>query len=122
MADTTNRVSGTAYLTVDGTSYPLVGELQYCVSSVTRETVVGQDTVHGYKEKPHPGYISGTFRDTAGLTVANINSMTNVTVIAELANGKNIVARNAWTVEVQEVKTEEGTFDVRWEAMSVEEA
>jgi hypothetical protein len=122
MADTTNRLAGVAYVSVDGQSYMLVGDLTYSVSKISRETLIGQDRVHGYAEKPHAGFISGTFRDAGGLTVANFNAMTNVTVTAELANGKTVIGRNMWTVEAQEIKTAEGSFDVRWESQSVEEA
>jgi hypothetical protein len=122
MADTTNRLAGIAYVSVDGQSYMLEGDLTYSVSKVARETLIGQDRVHGYSEKPHAGFISGTFRDAGGLTVANFNAMTNVTVTAELANGKTVILRNGWTVDAQEVKTAEGTFEVKWESPSVEEA
>jgi hypothetical protein len=122
MADTTNRLAGVAYVSVDGQSYMLVGDLTYSVSKISRETLIGQDRVHGYAEKPHAGFISGTFRDAGGLTVANFNAMTNVSVVAELANGKTIIMRNGWTVDAQEVKTTEGSFDVKWESPSVEEA
>jgi hypothetical protein len=122
MADTTNRLAGVAYVTVDGQTYMLAGDLGYKVSKVSRETLIGQDTVHGYSEKPVAGHIAGTFRDAGGLSVAQINAMTNVTVVAELANGKTIIGRNMWTVEDQEVKTAEGTFEVKWESASVEEA
>ena len=121
MADTTNRLAGVAYVTVDGQTYMLAADLTYSPSKVTRETLVGQDRVHGYKETPHAGYISGTFRDAGSLTAQNFNDMTNVSVICELANGKTIAGRNMWTVEAQEVKTMEGTFDVRWESFSVQE-
>ncbi len=122
MADTTNRLAGVAYLSVDGQSYMLAGDLSYTVSKVTRETLVGQDRVHGYSEKPHQGSISGTLRDSGGLSVAQINAMTNVNVTVELANGKTIIGRNMWTVDAQEVKTAEATFEVKWEGFSVEEA
>ncbi len=122
MADTTNRLAGVAYLSVDGQNYMLSGDLSYSVSKVSRETLVGQDRVHGYSEKPHAGFIAGSFRDAGGLTVANFNAMTNVSVVAELANGKTIVGRNMWTVDAQEVKTAESTFEVKWESISVEEA
>lgn len=122
MGDTSKRLAGVAYLSVDGQSYMLSGDLAYSPSKVTRETLTGQDGVHGYSEKPHAGYISGTFRDAGSLTVADFNAMTNVTVTAELANGKTIIGRGMWTVDAQEVKTAEATFDVKWEGMSVEEA
>lgn len=122
MADTTKRLAGVAYLSVDGQSYMLAGDLSYSVSSISRETLIGQDRVHGYSEKPHAGSISGTLRDAGGLTVADFNAMTNVTVTCELANGKTVIGRNMWTTDAQEVKTAEGTFEVKWESDSVEEA
>lgn len=122
MADTTNRLAGTAYISADGQTFMLSGDLGYSVSKVTRETLAGQDRIHGYSEKPHAGMISATLRDAGGLSVAAFNAMTNVTVTCELANGKTIIGRNMWTVEAQEVKTTEGTFEVKWEGFSVEEA
>lgn len=121
MADNTNRLAGIAYLSVDGQSYPVQGELSYKVSTVKRETLTGQDGVHGYSEMPIAGGISATLRDTGGLSVASLNAMTNSTVVAELANGKVIIARNAWTVEAQEVKTTEATIEVKWESPDVSE-
>jgi hypothetical protein len=122
LADTTNRLAGIAYLSVDGKNYMLAGDFAYSPSSVSRETLIGQDRVHGYSEKPHAGSMSGSLRDAGGLTVADFNAMTNVTVTAELANGKTIIGRNMWTTDAQEVKTAEATFDVKWEGFSVEEA
>jgi hypothetical protein len=122
MADTTNRLAGIAYLSVDGQTYMLAGDLGYSPSKISRETLIGQDRVHGYAEKPHAGSISGTIRDAGGLSVASFNAMTNVTVTCELANGKTIIGRNMWTTDAHEVKTSEGTFEVKWEGFSVEEA
>ena len=36
------------------------------------------------------------------MSVADFNAMTNVSVVAELANGKTIVGRNMWTVDAQD--------------------
>ena len=121
MADTTTALAGVAYLTVDGTTYMLTGDLKYQVSGKKRETLTGQDGVHGYSEMPRAGKISANLRDNAGLSVAAINAMTNVTVVCELANGKTIVGRNMWTVEDQEVETGEAKMDITWEGVSVTE-
>jgi Phage tail tube protein len=115
MADNGNRLAGTAYLSVDGVSFLLRGDFAYNPSSVTRETLTGMDGVHGFSEKPFPGSISGTLTDAGGLSVASFNAMSNVTVVCELANGKTIIGRNMWTVEAQEVKSTEATFEVKWE-------
>ncbi len=115
MADNTNRLAGVATLTVDGVIYSLEGSFKYSPALVKRETVSGQDAVHGYKEMPVAPFVSGSFRDSQGLTVADFNAMTNVTVSVQLANGKLIIGRNMWTVDALEVDTADAKFDVRWE-------
>jgi len=115
MADTTNRLAGTAYLTVNGATYMLVGDFAYSPATVMRETLTGMDTVHGYSEKPVAPHISGTLRDSGGLSVASLNGMVNVTVVAELANGKVIIGRNMWTVEEPEAKSTDATIEIKWE-------
>jgi hypothetical protein len=122
MAIASPRLAGVAYISVDGVQYMLAGDLEYRVATVERETLVGQDSVHGYSEKPVAGFIKGQLRDASNLSVASINAMTNVSVIAQLANGKNITGGGMWTVSAQEVKTQEGTFDVEFQGPLVEEA
>ncbi|TCK43983.1 tail tube protein [Paraburkholderia sp. BL8N3] len=117
MANDTNFIAGTAYLTVDGVNYQLEGELKYDVGSVTRETQSGQDTVHGFSEKPKPPYISASIRDSGGLSWAAINAMRSQTIVLELANGKTVIGRKMWTVEAQEVDTTEAKGTVKWEGL-----
>ena len=121
MANNPNRLAGTAFLSVDGVSYMLSGDFEYSPSTVSRETLVGMDSVHGYSEKPIAGHISGTLRDSGGLSVASLNAMSNVSVVAQLANGKTIVGRNMWTVESQTVKSTDATIEVKWEGLAVSE-
>lgn len=116
-----NRLAGTCYLSVDGVSYMLAGEFSYKVSGVSRETLTGQDGIHGYSESPKQGYIAGTLRDSSNLSIADINAMNNATVVAELANGKTIIGRNMWTTDQQEAKSSDATIEVKWEGPSVTE-
>lgn len=115
MANNTNRLAGTAYLSVDGQTYMLAGDFEYSPAIVSRETLVGMDTVHGFSEKPIQPHIACTLRDSGGLSVAALNAMSNVTVVAELANGKTIIGRNMWTCEAQSAKATDATIEVRWE-------
>lgn len=121
MADNTNRIAGTCFLSVDGKNYLVSGDFEYSPSKVERETLVGMDIVHGYSEKPAVPHISGTIRDAGGLKVADLNAMTNVTVVAELANGKIIIGRNMWTVDKQTAKATDGNIEVKWEGRQVSE-
>jgi hypothetical protein len=117
-----NRLAGIASLTVGGTSYPVVGKATYSPGTVTRETLTGQDQVHGYKEMPRAPFISATVRDAYGQSVASFNAMTDETVVLQLANGKTIIGQSKWTVETQDVDTEEASFDLRFEGLSVTES
>lgn len=121
MAVSPNRLAGLTRISVDGVAQMLAGDLTYSLSVVSRETLVGQDKVHGFKEIPHAGFISASIRDSAGLSVADLNAMSNVTVVCELANGKTVVGRGMWTVDAQEVESMEAKITVKWEGVSVEE-
>lgn len=122
MGNTSNRLAGTASVTTNGVTIMVAGQFKYSPSTVKRETLAGMDRVHGYKEKPSAPYISCQVRDSGGTTVADFNDMTDVTVVAELANGKTIIGTGMWTVESQEVDSEDAVFDVRWESFSVVES
>jgi len=118
MANNTNFIAGTAYITVDGVNYQLEGELRYDVGGKKRETQGGQDTIHGFSEKPRAPFIEASIRDSGGLSWAAINAMTNVTVVLELANKKIVIGRNMWTVgDDRAVDTTESKAPVRWEGL-----
>jgi hypothetical protein len=100
----------------------IAGEASYSVSTVKRETLSGMSgAAQGYKETPIPGFIKITLRDSADLTIEDINKMTDVTVVLELGNGKTIVGRNMWSVDSQDVNAEEGTTEAHFEGADVKE-
>ena len=117
MAIDPNRLAGEAEVTVNGQTYMIAGEFKYSPGSVQRETLVGQDRVHGYKETPRAPFISCSVRDAGTLTVADINGQTNVTISAVLSNGKQVIGRGMWTVEAQEVDTQDAKFEAKWEGL-----
>lgn len=121
MGDTTNRLAGTAYVTIDGVTVMVAGQFKYSPGKWERSTLTGMDGVHGYKEKPRAPFISYQARDSGGTSIAKINDSTNVTVVVELANGKTVIGENMWSVNMQDVDSEEAVFDVRWEGGSVTE-
>src|SRR5690348_7330148 len=98
MADHSRRLAGLAWLSCDGMAYPVVSDPNWRVAQVTRETLVGMDGVHGYRESIVPGFIEATIRDAADMSVASFNSMTSSTVTLRLANGKQVTGTSMWTV------------------------
>ncbi|MBX6382079.1 MAG: phage tail tube protein [Microbispora sp.] len=121
MADTSRRLAGLAWLSIDGVSYPVVSDPAWRVASVTRETLVSMGAVDGYKETIVPGFIEATIRDTASTTVRGFQDMTSVSVTLRLANGKQVSGTGMWTTEAVEVNSTDATFKVRFEGQDVEE-
>ncbi|EHJ8971179.1 phage tail tube protein [Salmonella enterica] len=118
MGSSQNRLAGTAYVTVNGITVMVAGDFKYSTATFKRETLAGMDGIHGYKETYSAPYISAKIRDSGGTTVADFNDQTNVSIVAELANGKTIIGSGMWTVETQEVDSNDAVFDVRWEGMT----
>lgn len=115
-------IAGTIALTIDGATYAVAGQCEYLVDSTQRETLKGQDGVHGYKEMPNEGYISFQGRDTGAVSMKTLNGANGATVVATLANGKVVIASNAWRDgDPAAVNTEDGTFTVKFASASVKE-
>ena len=123
MADP-NRLAGVASVTIDGRAYSISGEGAYRPSTAKRETLVGQDGVHGYSEMPMAGKISWKGRDSGALSIGALSVAVDATVVLSLANGKTIIGRNMWRVGEGpiEVNTEDATFSVEFEGADVVEA
>ncbi|MEX3635953.1 phage tail tube protein [Paraburkholderia sp. BR14320] len=116
-----NLIAGTAHVTVDGVTHQIEGAAKYSPSTVKRESLLGMDGFHGWKETPVTGSISMSIRDAGDLTVYDFNRMRNSTIVLALANGKVVFGRNMGTTETQEVDTEDAKFDVKWEGPQVSE-
>lgn len=116
-----NLIAGTAQVTVDGATHQLEGAAKYSPSTVKRESLLGMDGFHGWKETPIAGSISMSIRDAGDLTVADFNAMRNATVVLALANGKVVFGRNMGTTDSQEVDSEDAKFEVKFEGPQVSE-
>lgn len=115
-----NRRAGVLTGSIAGNVFDIV-ETKYSLSSVKRETLVGQSGVTGYKEMPVPGSITLTIRDAKGYSAKQFEAMTTVDIALLLANGKSVVAQNAWCTEAIEVDTLEATFEVKFETTNIVE-
>ena len=115
------RIGGTCFVKAGGKQYDARGSFIVSPSRVKREGVAGQDDVHGYIEVPRVPFIKGDLSTTLGLSIAELDAMTNVTVTVELANGKNYVLRSAWTESAHEIDTAAGKVAVNWGGKSCDE-
>lgn len=122
MADNTNRIAGTAFLALDGVATALQGAFSYRPSAPNRESLMGMDGFHGYKEKPAPGQIKATLRNNGGVSLTALGQMTNSTITCELSNGITVIGRNMFTTEAPSADAEEATIEIIWEGPDVTES
>ncbi len=118
----TTRRAGVASAEINGEAVDVAGDLTYSPYSVKREMLIGQSGVQGYSEMPVTGFISMRVRDSGMMSVAAFMSMTDVPVVAVLANGKSVYGNNMTCTEASEVATAEATFSVKFEGTDVTES
>lgn len=117
---TATRRAGVVTLEINGEAVDVASDLVYDATYFKREMLVGQSGVQGYSETPKTGVISCTLRDAATLSQSNVMNMTNVPIVAVLANGKSVYGDSMTCTECGEVRTAEGTFEVRFEGFVTE--
>lgn len=115
------RFAGIAYLKVDGDNLALRGNFTVSPSPVERTMIAGQDRVHGYQELPRVPYIEGDISLVPEVALEDLDAMTNVTVVAQLANGKQYTLTNATCKAALEANTRDGQARVRWEGLTCQE-
>ena len=117
-APTTNRRAGVLTASINGAIYDIV-DLKYSLSTVKRETLIGQSGVQGYKETPMQGSVEMTIRDANAISAKTFELFTTATVVVNLANGKTVTAVNCWLTDAVTIDTAEGSFSVKFEGSNV---
>ena len=112
------RIAGTAFITADGVQLQLRGNLNVSISAVERTGIAGQDSVHGYEEKPRVPFIECDVTLGSDITIAQLEAITNATVVAQLANGRTYTLFQAWTKAAFELNAEQGMTRVRFEGIT----
>ena len=90
------RVSGVAYMQVDGTTINASGSFSVPLTTVNRTDVMCGDKVLGFDEQHIAPYIQATIRITDETDFERICSSTSMTVRVEFANGKVYTLSNAF--------------------------
>ncbi|MGY1490720.1 phage tail tube protein [Methylobacillus pratensis] len=109
------RIAGVVYFKIDGEQLECTGSLQVPLNTKVRESVLGQTKVAGYKETLRAGYISGAFAFDADFPVEKVTEGEDMTITAELANGKTYVLSGAYLVDESDVANDDGTVELRFE-------
>lgn len=115
------RKAGLIQFKVNGEIRAAKGNFTYNMGAPKRETMVGSDGTHGFKEVPQIAFIEGAITDQEDLDVKAMLTITDATVTLELANGKTVLLSEAYFAGDGNASTEEGEITVRFEGSSAEE-
>lgn len=119
MAD--QRRAGLIQLQVQGEIQDCGGQFTYNLGRPKRETLIGPDAVHGFKEVPQVAFIEGEIIDRGTLDVTGLVTGKDLTITLTLANGKVIVLRDGWYASEGTASTDDAKIPVRWEGVNAEE-
>lgn len=108
------RVAGICYIKVDGTQLEVKGGVEAPLSTVTREAVMGLTGPAGYKETAQEPYIKLSAIFTADFPLQTITQGINMTVTAEMANGKVFTLTGAYLRGEPAGNAEEGTVELEF--------
>lgn len=115
------RVGGIISVQINGEIYNAKGNWTYNLGRPKRESVVGSDALHGFKETPQVAFIEGEITDRSEMDLDKLVTAKDATITLQLANDKVIVLREGFFAGEGTGNTEEGNIQVRFEGASAEE-
>lgn len=111
------RVAGICYIKVDGDQLEVEGSVECPLLDVTREEVMGLAGVAGYKETAIAPYVKLSAIFVPQFPIEALRDKTDITVTAELANGKVYTLTQAWLNGEAAVKGDEGKVDLEFKGL-----
>lgn len=111
------RLAGTCYFKVDGQQLELQGNLEFPMTTVSRETLLSTGGPVGYKETLGAPYIQGDFIVTTDFPVDLLMESESMTITAECANGMVYTLSDAWLVGDAAYKPVDGTITLKFEGL-----
>lgn len=117
------RVAGIIEVKGNGTAFAAKGTFTINLGQNKREGIVGSNgKVQGYSEKGQIPFIKGLVTDDPGVNYKNdIANITDATVTLKAANGKTFMWEEAYYSGDGDGDTENGTWQLEFEAVSAEE-
>lgn len=111
------RIAGVCYIKVDGEQLEVKGGIECPLSSTTKEAQMGVNGTAGYSEIAQRPYVKGSFFFGADFPIEKITTADDMTVTAELANGKTYVLSESWLEGEVPVKNDDGTTDLEFSGL-----
>lgn len=106
------RLGGTCYIKCDGTQFEVKGGVEVPLTDFKREAVTSTGGAVGYKETVEVPYIKLTAIFMPDFPLAAIKAGTDMTLTAELANGKVYTLSGAWLADAPSLKVDDGETEL----------
>lgn len=111
------KIAGTCYVKADAEQFEVSGGVEVPLLSVKREAVMSLSGVAGYKETANRPFIKITANVPKDFPIGKLQEATDMTVTAELANGKVYTLSGAWLDGEPALKADEGTVDLEFSGL-----
>ena len=121
MAVHPRRVAGIIFVKVDGEQVSANGDFEYRLSGLQNEALPNADGSVGIGGKYVEGYIKGNIANYNATDHGKLKNLEGVTVTLELANGKVVVAKDAFQVDEAVGSVSSGNFPIQFSSETVEE-
>lgn len=108
------RIAGICYIKCDGEQLEVAGGIEVPLVDVKRETVMGMAGPAGYKETALEPYVKVSALFMPSFPLDALRTNTEITVTAELSNGKVYTLSGAFIKGEPSIKGEEGTVDLEF--------
>ena len=116
------RIAGRFTISCDGIGRYADGVFDYGGGFEKREEIMHSYGIVGYKSAPVAPFINGTLIDDGTFSLSDIAKMENSTITLDLANGKQIVLRNAFCTNDEGLKVNtDAKITVKFIGQSLEE-
>lgn len=112
------KIGGRARVYINGTQYPLRGDVLVMTGDTTRTSVVGIDGFHGVTEVPAASYAEFSLSHLPTVDINALQNLTDATITVQFDNGQQAVLRNAAQVNAVELNQTDGQFTLRFEGPS----
>jgi hypothetical protein len=108
------RVAGICYVKVDGQQLEVSGGIEVPIVDLKRETVMGLAGPAGLKETALEPYVKVTAIFMPAFPIDTLRTSTDMTVTAEMANGKVYTLSGAFLKGEPSAKGEDGTVELEF--------
>ena len=108
------RVAGICYIKVDGEQLEVSGGVEVPLVDLKRETVMGLSGPAGLKETALEPYVKLSAIFMPSFPVSMLQTSTEMTVTAELANGKSYTLSGAFLKGEPSIKGDDGTVELEF--------